>query len=181
MDGMFDLIQPQTAIIHGVGMLPIDMQVMATDGAESPEAQALVSTVDELLASLQRPETPEGRAELRRRLPRLIGRVQQGMALIDLPQQHRNRVLAELMQTHRRHLAEKTEAPAEPAAAPDAGTDPSAPRMPKWIQEGIERFGPIAIFAAFLVSGIGLHLSEDFILIPAGWLAASDWRSMRCA
>jgi imidazolonepropionase-like amidohydrolase len=33
MDGMFDLIQPQTAIIHGVGMLPIDMQVMATDGA----------------------------------------------------------------------------------------------------------------------------------------------------
>ncbi|MCF8206211.1 MAG: DUF1631 domain-containing protein [Methylotenera sp.] len=102
-------------------------RVMATDGAESPEAQALVSTVDELLASLQRPETPEGRAELRRRLPRLIGRVQQGMALIDLPQQHRNRVLAELMQTHRRHLAEKTEAPAEPAAAPAVAAAPAAP------------------------------------------------------
>lgn len=107
-------------------------KVMATDGAESPEAQALVGTVDELLASLQRPETPEARAELRRRLPRLIGRVQQGMALIDLPQQHRNRVLAELMQTHRRHLAEKTDAatpaPAETAAAPPApaATPPAA-------------------------------------------------------
>lgn len=98
-------------------------KVMATDGAESPEAQALVGTVDELLASLQRPETPEARAELRRRLPRLIGRVQQGMALIDLPQQHRNRVLAELMQTHRRHLAEKTEK-TEKAEAP---TEPAAP------------------------------------------------------
>lgn len=114
-------------------------KVMATDGAESPEAQALVDTVDELLASLQRPETTEGRAELRRRLPRLIGRVQQGMALIDLPQQHRHRVLAELMQTHRRHLAEKTDAapatapqappPAAlptPAAAPAAALQPSA-------------------------------------------------------
>jgi hypothetical protein len=84
-------------------------KVMATEGAESPEAQALVGTVDELLASLQRPETPEARAELRRRLPKLIGRVQQGMALIDLPQQHRNRVLTELMQTHRRHLAERAD------------------------------------------------------------------------
>ena len=113
-------------------------KVMATDGAESPEAQALVSTVDELLASLQRPETPEARADLRRRLPRLIGRVQQGMALIDLPQQHRNRVLAELMQTHRRHLAEKSEAPTEtpaptaPAAARPsaAAADTPAPRAP---------------------------------------------------
>lgn len=109
-------------------------KVMATDGAESPEAQALVGTVDELLASLQRPETPEARAELRRRLPRLIGRVQQGMALIDLPQQHRNRVLAELMQTHRRHLAERADAPAAPvvtpAPAPAVATAPAAPAVP---------------------------------------------------
>jgi hypothetical protein len=92
-------------------------KVMATEGAESTEAQSLVGTVDELLASLQRPESPDGRANLRRRLPTLIGRVQQGMALIDLPQQHRNRVLAELMQTHRRHLAERAEAPV--AATPE--------------------------------------------------------------
>lgn len=104
-------------------------KVMATDGAESPEAQALVGTVDELLASLQRPETPEARAELRRRLPRLIGRVQQGMALIDLPQQHRNRVLTELMQTHRRHLAEKAEAAAEPTAQATATGAPTPAPM----------------------------------------------------
>lgn len=101
-------------------------KVMAAEGAESPEAQALVGTVDELLASLQRPDTPEARAELRRRLPRLIGRVQQGMALIELPQQHRNRVLAELMQTHRRHLAEKADAPAPVAAASTAPQAPEA-------------------------------------------------------
>jgi len=108
--------------------------VMATDGAESPEAQALVGTVDELLASLRRPETPAERAELRRRLPTLIGRVQQGMALIDLPQQHRTRVLAELMQTHRRHLAEVVER-ASPQAIPapvqaKLSEPPPAARLP---------------------------------------------------
>lgn len=102
-------------------------RTMATEGAESPEAQALVGTVDELLASLQRPETPAERADLRRRLPTLIGRVQQGMALIDLPQQHRTRVLAELMQTHRRHLAERAEAPAEPAEPAEAPRAAAAP------------------------------------------------------
>ena len=56
-----------------------------------------------------------------------------------------------------------------------AAETPEAPRMPKWIEEGIERYGASAIFVAFVVSGIGLHLSEDFILIPAGWLAAQDW------
>ena len=58
------------------------------------------------------------------------------------------------------------------APVPDA----AAPRMPRWIEEGIEHYGAWAIFVAFIVSGIGLHLSEDFILIPAGWLAAQDWR-----
>ncbi len=50
----------------------------------------------------------------------------------------------------------------------------SAPKMPKWIQDGIEKFGAITVFVAFVVSGIGLHLSEDLILIPAGWLSAND-------
>lgn len=95
-------------------------RVMATEGAESPEAQALVGTVDELLASLQRPATAAARADMRRRLPRLIGRLQQGMALIELPQQHRNRLLAELMQTHRRQLAEVADAASAPAAEPAA-------------------------------------------------------------
>lgn len=109
-------------------------KVMATEGAESAEAQALVGTVDELLASLQRPETPAERADLRRRLPSLIGRVQQGMALIDLPQQHRTRVLAELMQTHRRHLTERAEPPAAqavPAAAPAPRPEPVVALSPE--------------------------------------------------
>lgn len=131
-------------------------KVMATDGAESPEAQALVGTVDELLASLQRPETPEARAELRRRLPRLIGRVQQGMALIDLPQQHRNRVLAELMQTHRRHLAEKADAPAPVAQAAPAPAAVQAPPAPPAIE-------PVAQSPAFAAA------PADDSLVPAAW------------
>ncbi|RZJ13506.1 MAG: DUF1631 family protein [Rubrivivax sp.] len=117
-------------------------KVMATEGAESPEAQALLGTVDELLASLRRPETPAQRADLRRRLPTLIGRLQQGMALIDLPQQHRTRVLAELMQTHRRHLAERVEEPeaAEPhvpaapirTLEPEPAPDPEAELLRDW-------------------------------------------------
>ena len=51
----------------------------------------------------------------------------------------------------------------------------AAPAMPAWVREGIEQYGAIAIFVAFIVSGVGLHLSEDFILIPAGWMAAQDW------
>lgn len=36
-------------------------------------------------------------------------------------------------------------------------------------------YGPIAIFAAFVISGIGLHLSEDFILVPAGIFAYEQY------
>ena len=59
------------------------------------------------------------------------------------------------------------------SVAPDTTKD-NAPKMPKWIQDGIEKFGAITVFVAFVVSGIGLHLSEDLILIPAGWLSAND-------
>ena len=61
------------------------------------------------------------------------------------------------------------------SAAADTPKD-NAPKMPKWIEEGIEKFGAITVFVAFIVSGIGLHLSEDLILIPAGWLSANDPR-----
>jgi membrane protein DedA with SNARE-associated domain len=74
-------------------------------------------------------------------------------------------------------LALQDSAPAAQAATP-ADPQPeraATPAMPAWIQEGVERYGAIAIFVAFIVSGVGLHLSEDFILIPAGWMAATDW------
>ncbi len=62
-------------------------------------------------------------------------------------------------------------------AAPQGAEQAAAPamQMPAWIQEGVDRYGAVAIFVAFVISGIGLHLSEDLILIPAGWLAANDW------
>lgn len=47
-------------------------------------------------------------------------------------------------------------------------------RLPKWIESGIRRYGPISVFFAFIISGVGLHLSEDLILIPAGYIAAGD-------
>jgi membrane protein DedA with SNARE-associated domain len=34
------------------------------------------------------------------------------------------------------------------------------------------KYGPWAILIIFILSGVGLHLSEDFILIPAGFLIA---------
>ena len=79
-------------------------RAMAVQGDESAETQALVGTVDELLASLQVPANDADRLRIMRRLPELIERVQQGMSLIDLPQPHRERVLNDLMGAHRRVL-----------------------------------------------------------------------------
>ena len=53
---------------------------------------------------------------------------------------------------------------AQASATPDTTKDnanANAPKMPKWIEEGIEKFGAITVFVAFVVSGIGLHLSEE--------------------
>ena len=50
----------------------------------------------------------------------------------------------------------------------DAGT------LREWGTRLVE-FGPIAVFLAFVISGIGLHLSEDFILVPAGIFAYQQW------
>lgn len=65
--------------------------------------------------------------------------------------------------------ASATDEPEWTEVAPD-GRD----RLPKWIEQGVRRYGPITVFFAFIVSGVGLHLSEDLILIPAGYLAAGD-------
>jgi membrane-associated protein len=54
------------------------------------------------------------------------------------------------------------------AAAPEANT------LREWGSRLVE-YGPIAIFAAFVISGIGLHLSEDFILVPAGIFAYEQY------
>ncbi|MFM7133446.1 MAG: DedA family protein [Planctomycetota bacterium] len=50
------------------------------------------------------------------------------------------------------------------AAAPDAvATEPAGP----WVA-WISQYGAWFIFVAFIVCGVGLHVSEDFLLIPAG-------------
>ena len=54
------------------------------------------------------------------------------------------------------------------AAAPETST------LREWGSRLVE-YGPIAIFAAFVISGIGLHLSEDFILVPAGIFAYEQY------
>lgn len=46
--------------------------------------------------------------------------------------------------------------------------------MPPWLLQAIDEYGAISLFGAFVISGVGLHLSEDLILIPAGWIAAHD-------
>lgn len=78
-------------------------------------------------------------------------------------------------------------APAVPPTEHSIGpADPNAPPPAKsgFIREmGVKlvEYGPLAIFVAFVISGIGLHLSEDFILIPAGifayeqYLATGHW------
>ena len=62
----------------------------------------------------------------------------------------------------------------DPATARHAAEEDS--KMPKWLVDDIEKYGAVSLFGAFVISGIGLHLSEDLILIPAGWLAAHDMK-----
>ena len=70
-------------------------------------------------------------------------------------------------------------APGTPATAPaDAAPGTPAPEqdgaLRRWGKELVDH-GPVAIFIAFVVSGVGLHLSEDFILVPAGIFAYEQY------
>lgn len=61
-----------------------------------------------------------------------------------------------------------TAAPAGSATTPASG-EAAAPAsgFAAWIEPYI-KYGPWAIMIVFILSGVGLHLSEDLILIPAG-------------
>jgi len=63
---------------------------------------------------------------------------------------------------------------ADSIAAAPAPTGDLRDRFPDWIEDGIRRYGPITVFAAFAASMIGIHVNEDMVLIPAGFLAAGD-------
>ncbi|MGA1223727.1 MAG: DedA family protein [Phycisphaerales bacterium] len=53
------------------------------------------------------------------------------------------------------------------AAASAVTSAPVAEEASGW-QVWIQEYGAIFIFVAFIVCGVGLHISEDFLLIPAG-------------
>lgn len=59
------------------------------------------------------------------------------------------------------------------ATAAPAG--PEGMDIPPWLAAFLP-YGPLAIFVVLVLSGVGLHLSEDFILIPAGFFAATTDR-----
>ena len=86
---------------------------MATSSMEDDEAQAMLSTVDDLIQSLQRPESIEAREGLRRKLPDLSSRLQRGMARIRMPQAEQDQLLEALMRMHTRVLM-ATPKPAKP-------------------------------------------------------------------
>ena len=44
------------------------------------------------------------------------------------------------------------------------------------VQHLFDLYGPVAVFGLLVVAGVGLHLPEDLIIIPAGWeIAAGDF------
>jgi membrane protein DedA with SNARE-associated domain len=64
--------------------------------------------------------------------------------------------------------------PPEAAQAATSATTDVAPHlegMPDWFIRLLP-YGTIAVFVSLAISGIGIHLSEDFVLIPAGFFVA---------
>ncbi len=60
------------------------------------------------------------------------------------------------------------------SSAPVATAAPAEPAeegLMRRLGKQLVEYGPFTIFVAFVISGVGLHLSEDFILIPAGIFA----------
>lgn len=43
----------------------------------------------------------------------------------------------------------------------------------QFVQHLFDTYGPIAVFGLLVIAGVGLHLPEDLIVIPAGWEMAS--------
>jgi membrane protein DedA with SNARE-associated domain len=43
----------------------------------------------------------------------------------------------------------------------------------QFVQHLFDLYGPFAVFGLLVIAGVGLHLPEDLIVIPAGWEIAS--------
>lgn len=107
------------------GWTQVMARTMVARGTDAAESQAAVALVDELLDTLQRPADERARSLMLRRLPPLIERLQQGMALIAWPQAQRQATLDALMASHERLLFSPTPLPeaAPPPPPPAASTD----------------------------------------------------------
>lgn len=67
-----------------------------------------------------------------------------------------------------------TAVPPEGAQAAAGAAVDAAPHfegMPDWFVRLLP-YGTIAVFVSLAISGVGVHLSEDFVLIPAGFFVA---------
>ena len=46
----------------------------------------------------------------------------------------------------------------------------------QFVQHLFDLYGPLAVFGLLVIAGVGLHLPEDLIIIPAGWeITAGDF------
>ncbi|MBX3355523.1 MAG: DedA family protein [Phycisphaeraceae bacterium] len=53
-------------------------------------------------------------------------------------------------------------------------TETGRDRLPEWLEEAIRKYGPVSVFFVFAGSAVGIHVNEDMVLIPSGFLAAGD-------
>ena len=101
-------------------------EVMATAMArtapspqDTEQTQGLLSVVDDLLQSLSRPTTSDEQEALRRLLPGLVARLNQGMDLIQWPTSERQTLMNALLAVHSQHLRMPPR-PSKPASAQDS-------------------------------------------------------------
>jgi hypothetical protein len=99
-----------------------DVLTHALAGQQGDEAhtQSMLNMVEDLLQSLQRPQSLEDREALRRNLPGLVARLQQGMASIALAIEQQEAIMKELMSIHGHHLRA---APKPASGQPDHAQD----------------------------------------------------------
>jgi hypothetical protein len=99
---------------------------------EDPDPRAYMALVDDLVWSVQRPTDARDYARLIKLIPRLLARINEGLVLIDYPQEPLSIFLDELIALHERVLGEHRAAMAAARAAqatpvPPAGADLAAP------------------------------------------------------
>jgi hypothetical protein len=101
-------------------------EVMATAMArpaptpqDTEQTQGLLSVVDDLLQSLSRPATSGDQDALRRLLPGLVARLNQGMDLIQWPTSERQTLMNSLLAVHSQHLRMPPR-PGKPVSAQDS-------------------------------------------------------------